>query len=60
MSIVRRCAFLCWQKLEESGKECLGANRVDAEALVQELIESTDLGVNESEESEAASLTETR
>ena len=29
----------------------MGATRVDAEALVQELIESTDLGINETEES---------
>ncbi|KAL8559834.1 hypothetical protein ACOMHN_030170 [Nucella lapillus] len=38
------------RKLEESGKECMGATRVDAEALVQELIESSDLGVQDSEE----------
>ncbi|XP_070177233.1 EEIG family member 2-like isoform X2 [Littorina saxatilis] len=38
------------RKLEESGKECLDATRVDAEALVQQLIESTDLGVNDLEE----------
>lgn len=38
------------RKLEESGKECLGATRVDPETLVQELLESTDLGMNEGEE----------
>lgn len=38
------------RKLEESGKESVGATRVDAEALVQELIESTDLCVTELEQ----------
>ncbi|KAK7505099.1 hypothetical protein BaRGS_00003669 [Batillaria attramentaria] len=44
------------KKLEESGKVNLPASRVDAEALVQELIESTDLGVNESEENSGLQL----
>lgn len=44
------------KKLEESGKVSLGASRVDAEALVQELIESTDLGASESEESSGLQL----
>lgn len=44
------------RKLEESGKESLGATRVDAEALVQELIESTDLGTNDSEETSGLQL----
>ncbi|GFO45559.1 protein fam102a-like [Plakobranchus ocellatus] len=40
------------RKLEESGKEvAVGATRVDAEALVQELIESTDLNPTEVDES---------
>ncbi|GFS09163.1 protein FAM102A-like [Elysia marginata] len=40
------------RKLEESGKEVtVGATRVDAEALVQELIESTDLNPTEVDES---------
>ncbi|RUS87105.1 hypothetical protein EGW08_005105 [Elysia chlorotica] len=40
------------RKLEESGKEvAVGATRVDAEALVQELIENTDLNPTEVDES---------
>ncbi|KAL8606416.1 hypothetical protein ACOMHN_060321 [Nucella lapillus] len=38
------------RKLEDSGKESVGATRVDAEALVQELIENTDLGATELEQ----------
>ena len=45
--------FYSQQKLEESGKEvAVGATRVDAEALVQELIESTDLNPTEVDECE--------
>ncbi|XP_076455154.1 EEIG family member 2-like isoform X1 [Babylonia areolata] len=38
------------RKLEESGKESVGATRVDAEALVQELIENMDLAATELEQ----------
>lgn len=37
-----------FQKIEESGKEVVvGATRVDAETLVNELIENTDLNSSE-------------
>ncbi|XP_055898799.1 early estrogen-induced gene 1 protein-like isoform X2 [Biomphalaria glabrata] len=44
-------------KIEESGKEVVvGATRVDAEALVQELIESTDLNPTSVEEGSEVSV----
>ncbi|XP_055898793.1 early estrogen-induced gene 1 protein-like isoform X1 [Biomphalaria glabrata] len=44
-------------KIEESGKEVVvGATRVDAEALVQELIESTDLNPTSVEEASGLQL----
>ncbi|KAK6980442.1 hypothetical protein BgiMline_021456 [Biomphalaria glabrata] len=45
------------RKIEESGKEVVvGATRVDAEALVQELIESTDLNPTSVEEASGLQL----